>query len=77
MGFCCLHIPSATTDIARREVPDVLLVIAGEGPAEKGLQQLTEDLRLEQNVKFIGYSYTKNKKSPTGFLSGILKKLYT
>ena len=43
------------TDIARREVPDLLLVIAGEGPAEKGLQRLTEDLHLEQNVKFIGY----------------------
>lgn len=42
-------------DLARREVPDVLLVIAGEGPAEKKLKKIVQNLRLEQNVMFIGY----------------------
>lgn len=35
--------------------PNVLLVIAGEGPAEKSLQQLAVTLKIEDNVKFIGY----------------------
>lgn len=42
-------------DLARREVPELLLVIAGEGPAEKKLKKLVQNLRLEQNVTFIGY----------------------
>lgn len=36
-------------------VPDVLLVIAGEGPARAHLQQLTTELGIENNVHFIGY----------------------
>jgi len=43
------------TALAQREIPDLLLVIAGEGPATKMLQRLTAELRLEQNVKFVGY----------------------
>jgi 1,2-diacylglycerol 3-alpha-glucosyltransferase len=39
----------------RKEIPDVLFVIAGEGPARKSLEQETEELGLNQNVKFIGY----------------------
>lgn len=35
--------------------PSVLLVIAGEGPAEKALHQLAVTLKIEDNVKFIGY----------------------
>lgn len=35
--------------------PDVLMVIAGEGPAEASLHQLAKKLGLENNVKFIGY----------------------
>lgn len=42
-------------DRARRKIPDLLLVIAGEGPAEKGLKKITRKLDLEQNVHFIGY----------------------
>ena len=41
--------------LAQKEVPDLLLVIAGEGPAEKMLQRLTAELHMEQNVKFVGY----------------------
>jgi 1,2-diacylglycerol 3-alpha-glucosyltransferase len=33
----------------------VLLVVAGEGPAEKTLRQLAITLKIEDNVKFIGY----------------------
>ncbi|MFT7228376.1 MAG: 1,2-diacylglycerol 3-alpha-glucosyltransferase [Methylophilaceae bacterium] len=35
--------------------PNVLLVVAGEGPAEKSLHQLAITLKIEGNVKFIGY----------------------
>jgi glycosyltransferase involved in cell wall biosynthesis len=36
-------------------VPDVLLVIAGEGPAEAHLRALAAKLGLDANVLFIGY----------------------
>ena len=39
----------------RRLVPDVLLVIAGEGPAEAHLRALAAKLGLDANVLFIGY----------------------
>ncbi|PKO47414.1 MAG: glycosyl transferase family 1 [Betaproteobacteria bacterium HGW-Betaproteobacteria-22] len=35
--------------------PDVLLVIAGQGPAERHLHKLVAQLGLEGHVKFIGY----------------------
>jgi len=37
------------------DVPDVLLVITGEGPAEASLHRLTQALGLVNNVQFIGY----------------------
>jgi 1,2-diacylglycerol 3-alpha-glucosyltransferase len=39
----------------RAAVPDVLLVIAGEGPARKQLEGLTRQLGLGENVSFVGY----------------------
>ena len=39
----------------RREVPDVLLVIAGEGPALGHLQRLAARLGLDGSVLFVGY----------------------
>lgn len=39
----------------REMQPDVLLVIAGEGPAEHSLHQLAVELNLQQNICFIGY----------------------
>lgn len=35
--------------------PDVRLVLAGEGPAEKHLRKLTAQLGLEEHVHFVGY----------------------
>lgn len=35
--------------------PDVMLVVAGQGPAEKHLHQLAADLGLDHHIKFIGY----------------------
>lgn len=35
--------------------PNVLLVVAGEGPAEKMLHDLAITLKISENVKFIGY----------------------
>lgn len=37
------------------EIPDVLLVIAGEGPARPSLRRQVETLGLTQNVLFVGY----------------------
>ncbi len=42
-------------DSLRAEVPEVLLVIAGEGPAEQHLRALVAARRLEANVLFLGY----------------------
>ncbi|MFL9710776.1 glycosyltransferase [Methylobacillus sp. Pita1] len=39
----------------RRQQPDMLLVVAGEGPAQKHLQALSAELALGDNIKFIGY----------------------
>lgn len=39
----------------RQEVPEVLLVIAGQGPAVAHLRELVERLALQDNVLFIGY----------------------
>jgi 1,2-diacylglycerol 3-alpha-glucosyltransferase len=42
-------------DIARQSIPDLLLVVAGEGPAMGSLALLVEKLRLKDNVHFVGY----------------------
>jgi len=39
----------------KAEIPDVLLLIAGEGPARKQLDTLTRRLGLDEQVRFIGY----------------------
>lgn len=39
----------------RRAVPDVLLIIAGEGPALEHLRRLVDRLGLRNNVLFVGY----------------------
>jgi len=39
----------------RRTVPEVLLIIAGEGPAREALQRRVDQLGLRANVVFIGY----------------------
>jgi glycosyltransferase involved in cell wall biosynthesis len=39
----------------RSEIPEMLFVIAGEGPARAGLEESVEKMGLQGNVKFIGY----------------------
>jgi 1,2-diacylglycerol 3-alpha-glucosyltransferase len=39
----------------RLRVPDVLLVIAGEGPAEGHVRKLVSRFGLDENVQFVGY----------------------
>lgn len=39
----------------RKVIPDILLVIAGEGPALKNLEHDVKKMELTENVKFIGY----------------------
>ena len=43
------------TERVRRERPDVLLVIAGEGPARASLERAVAKRRLTDNVRFVGY----------------------
>ncbi len=43
------------TDRVRRELPRALLVIAGEGPAERHLHRLTQSLGLNGHIRFVGY----------------------
>ncbi|NOU39692.1 MAG: glycosyltransferase [Methylotenera sp.] len=43
------------TNVLIAQRPDVLLVVAGEGPAEASLHKLAKNLGLENNIKFIGY----------------------
>ena len=42
-------------DVLRKQQPDVLLVIAGEGPALASLRALSAELGLQDNILFIGY----------------------
>lgn len=39
----------------RKQQPNILLVVAGEGPAEKHLHALAAELNLQENIRFIGY----------------------
>ncbi|HEY9268325.1 MAG TPA: glycosyltransferase [Methylotenera sp.] len=43
------------TKVLTKQHPDALLVVAGQGPAEKSLHKLAADLGLDHNIKFIGY----------------------
>jgi glycogen(starch) synthase len=38
-----------------REVPDVELILLGEGPEMKKLQKIVKQMKLEKNVKFLGW----------------------
>ncbi len=40
---------------AKREIPDINLVIAGYGPEEKRLKRLAQDVGITKNIKFLGY----------------------
>jgi glycosyltransferase involved in cell wall biosynthesis len=42
-------------DQLRKRIPNVLLVIAGEGPALHSLQRRARKLKLDANVLFVGY----------------------
>ncbi|MCW8901714.1 MAG: glycosyltransferase [Gammaproteobacteria bacterium] len=42
-------------DLLRYSVPDILLVITGEGPSLSHLQARVKKLKLEKHVRFIGY----------------------
>ncbi len=41
--------------LARESIPDLLLLIAGEGPALSRLQQIVQTQGLQRSVQFIGY----------------------
>ncbi len=45
------------------QLPDVLLVVAGEGPALKHLKSMAEKLNITKNVKFVGYLNRNNDLS--------------
>ena len=39
----------------RKQIPDILLIIAGEGPAKESLMKVTKELDINNNVLFVGY----------------------
>lgn len=39
----------------KKDMPDILMIIAGEGPAKPHLQQLVNRLNLQNQVMFVGY----------------------
>jgi len=43
------------TKVLAERYPNILLVVAGEGPAEKSLHELAITLKIQDNIKFIGY----------------------
>jgi glycosyltransferase involved in cell wall biosynthesis len=43
------------TEQVRRDLPDVLFVIAGEGPARTSLERAVAKRGLSNNVRFVGY----------------------
>ena len=46
--------------VLRKSVPDVLLIIAGEGPAKERLRKKVNQLELTDNVLFVGYLERKS-----------------
>ncbi|MEW6589839.1 MAG: glycosyltransferase [Pseudomonadota bacterium] len=51
----------AVTEAVRRDLPDVLLVIAGEGPARAALERAVSKRALTRNVRFVGYLERKTE----------------
>lgn len=51
----------AVTEHLRQTLPDVLLVIAGEGPARKRLEREVTQRGLGANVRFVGYLERKTE----------------
>ena len=56
-------------DQVRKSIPDVLLLIAGEGPALPHLKKLANTLHLNSNVLFLGY-LDRNKELLDCYASG-------
>ncbi len=53
----------------RHTMPDVLLIIAGEGPAEAKLRKTVEGLNLTANVLFVGY-LERSSELPACYCAG-------
>ena len=57
-------------ELVRKEIPDVKCMIIGDGPEKKLLEKLAKNLKMDNNIKFIGFledyedviSYTKSSK---------------
>ncbi|HQT27531.1 MAG TPA: glycosyltransferase, partial [Burkholderiales bacterium] len=43
------------TDIARKSISDIMLIVAGEGPALKTIEKQIKSMKLEKNAMLIGY----------------------
>ena len=48
--------------IVIKQFPDAKLIIAGDGPHKKSLQQLTNKLDIKDNITFIGYVTSEQKR---------------
>ncbi len=52
------------TKLIAKDMPEVLLVITGEGPAEHSLRALVKTFGIENNVQFIGYLDRNTELNP-------------
>jgi glycosyltransferase involved in cell wall biosynthesis len=50
-----LHFLLEAADLVRRRIPDLLLVVTGEGPALPDLRRRVAELDLARHVRFLGY----------------------
>jgi len=47
--------------IAKKSFPDITLIIAGDGPHRENLERLVNNLKLQDNIKFVGFVTEKEK----------------
>lgn len=50
-----VDLPVRAMPMLRQQIPDIRLLIAGRGPAEKELRRLAQDLNVEDSVRFEGF----------------------
>lgn len=58
--------------IVKESFPNIRLIIAGGGPHKENLEKLVNDLKLQQNVKLVGYVSEKEKEILLGTSHGLV-----
>ena len=56
-----LEVVIRAIQIAKKSFPEIILIIAGGGPHRASLERLVSDLKLQDNIKFVGFVSDKEK----------------